>query len=176
MAPALDSQYPVKNSGSHDPAKTLGLECDLGEGSFIFPHRTSQKQIVSTNRKDLRLLSKPVYFPEWFDNVEMSSHKWLDYKDDEDDLGNVPESWTSLSCTVEFESLSPIIPDVILLSESLEDILNITRAEITELVLDGWMTRVTCIPADDDMGQMSLSDSKIRAGSALTEIKRLQRS
>jgi hypothetical protein len=37
------------------------------------------------------------------------------------------------------------------------------RAEITEPVLDGWMTRVTRIPADDDMGQMSLSDSKMKS-------------
>ena len=95
-------------------------------------------------RTDVRLLSKPVYFPEWFDNVE-TSKEWSGCNIDKDDLGSMPESWISPSCTVEVEPLSPIIPDSILLSESMEDMLNTTRARIAELVLHRRMTGVTRI-------------------------------
>jgi hypothetical protein len=122
-------------SGSHDPAKTSELERDLGEDSFIYPRRTSPKQIP-TSREDKRLLSKPVYFPEWFDNVQTNSQKWLDYNDDKDDFDNLPESYLTPSCPVKIEPLSPIVPDSISLSKSLEYVLNTTRAKIAEPVLD----------------------------------------
>jgi hypothetical protein len=108
-------------------------------------------------------LSKPVYFPEWFDTIETNGQKWSDYKDDKDDLSNIPESWISPSRTVKLEPLSPILPDSISLSELLEGMFNTTRAKIVEPVLDGHMTGVTHIPMDAPMGQMSLSDGKMES-------------
>lgn len=71
----------------------------------------------------------------------MNSQKVSEYNEDKDDLGNIPESCISLSHNVETELLPLILPDLILLSESLKEMLDTTRAKIDEPVLEGQMTR-----------------------------------
>jgi hypothetical protein len=80
------------NSRSHDPANDVGLAPSLDDEDFVHPHHMSLKHSSSTI-SNKGLSSKPLYFPEWFDNASSSKRKWSDSVEDEDDLGDIPKSW-----------------------------------------------------------------------------------
>ena len=126
--------------GSRESAHSLELKDDMEDG-FTYPRRASPKR-PSMSRSNLDLSSEPIYFPEWFDNLETSIEKLSEQDEDEDDSRNVPESQNSSSSPSQIEPLSPILPDLISLSDVMEGVFNTSKGKVAKRVLDNQMAKV----------------------------------
>jgi hypothetical protein len=133
------------NGRSHDPANDVGLALSLDDEEFIHPCCTSPKHSSSTI-SNKGLSSKPLYFPEWFDNAIPSKRKWSDSVEHKDDLGDIPESWMNSSHQDQTEPLSPILPDLISLSDVIEEMGNTSRGKVAKRVLTGCLKYFMPLP------------------------------